>query len=88
MLWKNWLISERIKWNQQQENPCQYSFWRTHTKQQMDFIEMKDQKISAYKSIWDKRKKPKFPVSFKNFYPEASIHALNRSTYWGFLSKK
>ena len=88
MLWKNWLISERIKWNQQQENPCQYAFWRTHTKQQMDFIEVKDQKISAYKSIWDKRKKPKFPASFKNFYPEASIHALNRSTYWGFLSKK
>lgn len=88
MLWKNWLISERIKWNQQQENPCKYSFWRTHTKQQMDFIEVKDQKISAYKSIWDKRKKPKFPASFKNFYPEASIHALNRSTYWGFLSKK
>lgn len=88
MLWKNWLIAERIKWNQQQENDCQYSFWRTHTKQQMDFIEVQNGKISAYKSIWDKRKKPKFPASFKIFYPEASIHALNRATYWGFLSKK
>lgn len=88
VLWKNWLIAERIKWNQQQGNTYTYYFWRTHTKQQMDFIEVNGEKISAYKSIWDKRKKPKFPASFSAAYPEAATHALNRSTYWGFLSKK
>ena len=88
VLWKNWLISERIKWNAQNENELTYYFWRTNTKQHMDFIEVKDGKISAYKSIWDKRKKPKFPLSFKIAYPDSATHALNRSTYWGFLSKK
>ena len=88
LLWKNWLIAERIKWNSQNNNELTYYFWRTNTKQQMDFIELKDNKVSAYKSIWDKRKKPKFPLSFKTAYPEAATHALNRSTYWGFLSKK
>lgn len=88
VLWKNWLISERIKWNIQNDNDLTYYFWRTNTKQHMDFIEVKDDKISAYKSIWDKRKKPKFPLSFKTAYPQAATHALNRSTYWGFLSKK
>lgn len=87
-LWKNWLISERIKWNSINDNIANYYFWRTHTKQSMDFIEVKGDKIAAYKSIWDKRKKPKFPASFKTAYPSASTHALNRSTYWGFLSKK
>ncbi len=88
VLWKNWLISERIKWNQQQGNEYKYFFWRTHTRQQMDFIEVRNEKIVAYKSIWDKRKKPKFPASFSAAYPEAETHALNRSTYWGFLTKK
>lgn len=88
VLWKNWLIAERMKWNAVNENYCQYYFWRTHTRQTMDFIEVRDNKVTAYKSIWDKRKKPKFPASFKTAYPDASTHALNRSTYWGFLSKK
>lgn len=88
VLWKNWLISERIKWNQFQDNSCQYAFWRTHTKQHMDFLEIRSEKVTAYKSIWDKRKKPKFPASFKAAYPEATLFALNRATYWGFLSKK
>lgn len=88
VLWKNWLISERIKWNHLQDNTCQYAFWRTHTKQHMDFLEIRGEKVTAYKSIWDKRKKPKFPASFKAAYPEATLFALNRATYWGFLSKK
>lgn len=87
-LWKNWLISERVKWNQQNGNDYTYYFWRTHTRQQMDFLEVSGEKIAAYKSIWDKRKKPKFPASFTAAYPQAETHALNRSTYWGFLSKK
>lgn len=88
VLWKNWLISERVKWNQLNGKSYAYYFWRTHTKQQMDFIEVSEGQVSAYKSIWDKRKKPKFPASFQAAYPDASTHALNRSTYWGFLSKK
>lgn len=88
VLWKNWLISERIKWNHLQDNSCQYAFWRTHTKQHLDFLEIRGEKVTAYKSIWDKRKKPKFPASFKTVYPEAITFALNRATYWGFLSKK
>ena len=87
-LWKNWLIAERVKWNKLRDNDCRHFFWRTHTRQQMDFVEIRDGKISAYKTIWDKRKKPKFPVSFKAAYPDAETHALNRATYWGFLSGK
>lgn len=87
-LWKNWLVAERVKWNRLNGNQPQYFFWRTHTKQQIDFIEVNENDVVGYKSIWDKRKKPKFPKSFSEAYPTAILHALNRSTYWGFLSKK
>ncbi len=87
-LWKNWLISEKIKWNSFLNNNTNYYFWRTHTKQQIDFMEVSGENILAYKTLWDKRKKPKFPASFKAYYPKAATHTLNRSTYWAFLSKK
>jgi len=87
-LWKNYVISERIKWMRMNniENP--YYFWKTHTNQQMDFIEMRKDKIFAYKTDWRKKKKVKFPKSFSEFYPTAKNGVINRSTYWAFLTKK
>lgn len=87
-LWRNWLISERIKWNKLNDKTPEYRFWRTHTKQTMDFLELNEKGIAAYKTSWGKAKTIKFPASFSENYPEISKHALNRSTYWGFLTKK
>jgi predicted AAA+ superfamily ATPase len=87
-LWRNWLISKRIKWNRLNGKTAEYKFWRTHTRQSMDFIEIDGQKIAAYKSSWEKKKKVKFPAAFTEAYPTISTHTLNRSTYWGFLTKK
>jgi predicted AAA+ superfamily ATPase len=88
MLWRNWLIAERIKWNKLNGRSVKYKFWRTHTKQTMDFIEFSEGKIQAYKTSWEKKKKVKFPLQFTESYPNISTHVLNRSTYWGFLTKK
>lgn len=87
-LWRNWLISERIKWNQLNKKEVTYKFWKTHTRQQIDFIEVGNESAHAYKSIWGKKKTIKFPASFKEAYPTIATHTLNRSTYWGFLTKK
>ena len=87
-IWKNWLISERIKWNRLNNKEVEYYFWKTHTKQIMDYIEVENGSVSAYKTSWEKRKKMKFPVSFAEAYPFSKSFALNRSTYWGFLTKK
>ena len=87
-LWKNWLISERIKWNKLNGKAVDYRFWRTHTRQMMDFIELTPERKSAYKTAWEKKKKLKFPASFVEAYPTISTHVLNRTTYWGFLTKR
>lgn len=87
-IWRNWLISERIKWNRINNKEVEYYFWKTHTKQIMDYIEVENGVISAYKTSWEKRKKMKFPASFAEAYPFSKSFALNRSTYWGFLTKK
>jgi predicted AAA+ superfamily ATPase len=87
-LWRNWLIAERIKWNRLNGKEVEYRFWRTHTRQTMDFLEITSEKIAGYKTSWEKKKKIKFPASFIEAYPTVSTHTLNRSTYWGFLTKK
>ena len=87
-IWKNWIISEKIKWNRLNNKQVETYFWKTHTKQMMDYIEVIDGKVSAYKTSWEKRKKLKIPASFTAAYPFATTHGLNRSTYWGFLTKK
>ncbi len=87
-LWRNWLIAERLKWNAMNGVFPEYYFWHTHTRQSMDFIESNSDKISSYKTSWEKKKKVKFPASFRSAYAEISTHVLNRSTYWGFLTKK
>jgi len=87
-LWRNYVISERVKWMRMNNIKNPYYFWKTHTNQQMDFIEMREDKIFGYKTDWRKKKKVKFPNSFSEYYPTAKNGVINRSTYWPFLTKK
>jgi predicted AAA+ superfamily ATPase len=87
-LWKNLVITERIKWNRMHGREPHYCFWSTHTKQSMDFLEIYGEEKHAYRISWDKKKKIRYPRQFCESYPYIALHALNRSTYWGFLTKK
>lgn len=87
-LWRNYVISERVKWIRMNGLNKEIYFWKTHTKQQMDFLEMDENSFRAYKTDWEKRKKIKIPNSFSTAYPKAKSTILNRSTYWTFLTSK
>lgn len=87
-LWLNWLISERVKWNNLQQKNANYYFWKTHTRQSIELLEEYNGTLVGYKATWEKKKKLKFPKMFEEYYPGVATHTLNRSTYWGFLTKK
>ena len=87
-LWKNWLTVERIKWMNINQKTVAFMYWRTHTKQQIDLIEQSEKGAFAYKIAWEKKKKLKFPAMFGEYYAGVPQLTLNKSTYWGFLSKK
>lgn len=87
-LWRNYVISERVKWIRMNQLDKKIYFWKTHTKQQMDFLEIDSNSFRAYKTDWEKRKKIKLPKSFSESYPTAKSSSLNRSTYWTFLTSK
>ncbi len=88
LLWKNWLISERIKWNRINSKQSDYYFWRSHTRQQLDFIEMQENSKQAYKFSLEKKKMLKESPLFKSYYPHVIFKTVNRSTYLTFLTRK
>ena len=87
-LWRNWLLVEKIKWNRNLGKSVEYYTWKTHTKQNVDCIEIENDRMRAYQTSWTKKKTVRFPAGFLKNYPNAETFQLNKSTYWGFLSSK
>ena len=83
-LWENFMISERIKRNNNQGINKNIYFWRTTTKQEIDYLEELNGKLSAFEFKWqkDKFKKPKV---FLDAYPQAKVNLVNQKNYKDFV---
>jgi predicted AAA+ superfamily ATPase len=83
-LWENYLNSERIKKMSYTENFVHDYFWRTHTKQEIDRIEEKDERLSAFEYKYGKVKS-KIPTEFAKSYPEATFEIINQENYLDYI---
>jgi predicted AAA+ superfamily ATPase len=83
-LWENYLNSERIKKMSYTQNFVHDYFWRTHTKQEIDRIEEKDERLSAFEYKYGKAK-AKIPTEFAKSYPEASFEIINQENYLDYI---
>ncbi|MDR2907129.1 MAG: ATP-binding protein [Bacteroidales bacterium] len=81
-LWENYIISERMKKNLNENSDKNLYFWRTYSKQEIDLIETDGDKISAFEIKWGD-KQPKTPSSFSESYPQATFEVVNRGNYLG-----
>ena len=88
ILWKNWLISERFKWLRITHKNPNFYFWKSHTRQFIDLIEVEENEVFAMRCTWNKKKKIKEPPLFSAYYNDVIFKSINRSTYLGFLTKK
>lgn len=86
-LWENFMISERIKWNQNENKNCNIYFWRTHDKQEIDYIEDAEGELHAFEFKW-KEQKYKAPSKFVNFYPNATVSLIHHGNFNDFLLLK
>lgn len=85
-LWENFLIAERMKLqNYHQIHTANY-FWRTVQKQEIDFIEEKDGRISAYEFKWNSKGKKKIPALFLREY-NAEGMVIDINNFRGFVRK-
>jgi predicted AAA+ superfamily ATPase len=83
-LWENYLISERIKKNLNENEDKEIFFCLTYDGQEIDFIEINGDEIAAFEFKWGDRQ-PKIPTAFSQNYPQAQFQTVNKSNYLEFI---
>ena len=84
-LWENFFISERKKMIDYNDLYSNTYFWRTHSQQEIDYIEERDGIIHAFEIKWKENKKSSLPSSFATSYPEHTFDVITPSNYLNFL---
>ena len=80
-LWENFMISERRKTLHYNQIFTNTYFWRTHTQQEIDYIEEREGKLFTYEFKWSEKKKAKLPRLFAELYPENEFELINSKNY-------
>ncbi|MCX6242330.1 MAG: ATP-binding protein [Bacteroidetes bacterium] len=84
-LWENFMVSERfklLKYRNMFVNPW---FWRTTQQQEIDYVEEKDGRFSAFEFKWSPRKLARIPKTFRMAYPDYSFETVSPENYLQFL---
>ncbi|MFC2139359.1 ATP-binding protein [Bacteroidota bacterium] len=85
-LWENYLISERIINNRNRGSDAKSYFWRTQQQQELDYIEIDENNISAFEFTWNPKTKKKIPKVFLDNYPDSKTEIVNKENYFSFLN--
>lgn len=83
-LWENFIISERVKYQEYNDVLSNNFFWRTYDKQEIDWIEEREGKLFAYELKFNKEK-AKFPVAFSAAYPDSEFRVISVNNYHEFV---
>jgi len=84
-LWENYIISERIKYQSNQNMLVNNYFWRTYDQQEIDWIEDRGGKLYGYEFKWNSKKKIKAPGAWTKNYSEASYEIVSPDNYLPWL---
>lgn len=87
-LWENFFISERKKYLDYQGIYANTYFWRTHSQQEIDYIEERDGILHAFELKWKSNKRSKMPASFATAYPDHIFDVITPANYLDFLTER
>lgn len=80
LLWENYMISERIKYQKNKRMVVNNYFWRTYDQQEIDWVEEREGILFGYEFKWSK-KNVKTPVAWAKAYPEAKYHVITPENF-------
>jgi len=86
-LWENFMISERIKFNQNHGITKNIYFWRTHGQQEIDYLEEAQGKLHGFEFKWN-QKNYRTPRVFLEAYAGSNVKVINNKTYRSFISER
>lgn len=85
-LWENFLLSERLKCNRYaRRHFVNTYFWRTKQGQEIDYLEERDGRISAFEFKWNPARMPKVPAVFANAYSAQDFSVVSPENFRDFL---
>lgn len=84
-LWENFCISERLKFNKNNQRFVNSYFWRTYDQKEIDYIEEYNGKLEGYEFKYSQEKFKK-PKDFLETYENSSIELINKNNYLSFLT--
>ncbi len=84
-LWENFVLSERIKSNHYALKRVNTYFWRTHQKQEIDYIEEAQGKLEAFEFKWKTNRSFKLPKLFSDTYNVSTSDIIHPGNFYQFL---
>lgn len=84
-LWENFIISERIKYTAYNHYWCNRYFWRTYDQKEIDYVEDRDGKLSAFEFKYSTRKAVTAPKHFMAAYPTADFSVVTPDNFEEFI---
>lgn len=88
-LWENFIIAERTKFLNNNLHFNKHYFWRTHQQQEIDYLEEKNQQLSAFEFKWNPKKvRKQAPKAFRDAYPNTPFNSVTPENYEKFVGLK
>ena len=85
-LWENYILSERVKYQNYNNILVANYFWRTYQKQEIDWIEERNGKLFATEVKWNPKKNAKVPKTFMDAYPESEFQLIHTNNYLKWIT--
>lgn len=86
-LFENYLIAERLRYNEYNKRYVNRFFWRTKEQQEIDYIEEYNGNLFAFEFKWNVAKKATFTKTFTNAYPNTQTMVITKDNYEVFLKQ-
>jgi uncharacterized protein len=83
-LWENYMIGERLKYQEYKKISSNNYFWRTYEQQEIDWVEERDGALFAYEFKW-KETHVKIPSQWIQAYPGSGFEVINMNNFENWL---
>lgn len=86
-LWKNFVVAERMKRNHNEQIFPNTYFWRSHQRQEIDYLEELNGEMHGYEIKWH-GSRIKVPAGFMAAYPDCPVTLINRENVTAFVGEE
>ncbi len=87
LLWENYIISERIKYQNNTGMTVNNYFWRTYDQQEIDWVEEREGNLFGYEFKW-RKKDVKAPAAWVKAYPDAKYQVITMENFETWITRQ